>query len=53
MAATWRRTTSLPGAPEADVADAELESAEAKLEKAKLQFSGLMAGQGERAPAII
>lgn len=53
MAVTWRWTASVPGAPEAEVTEAELESDEAELEKAKLQFSGLLAGLGERATAII
>ena len=47
MAATWRRTASLPGAPEAEVMETELESAEAELEKAKLWFSGFMVVQGD------
>ena len=51
--AMWRRTTSLPGPPEAEVTEAELESAEAELEKAKLQFSWFMAGHREWVPSTI
>ena len=44
----WRRGNLVPGASEA-----ELESTEVELETMKLQFSGAMARDGNRTPAII
>ena len=45
LAGAGRQKTLVPGAPEPEVT-------EAKLEEAKLHFSGLMAGDREWVPAI-
>jgi hypothetical protein len=57
LAATWRRKSSLPGASEEEVTEAELESADSEQEKAKAiagaSVLGVMAEYGGQAPAII
>ena len=53
MGPTSRLTTSVPGALEAELTEAEVESVEAELKTVKFQFLGLMAGDGNRTPAII
>jgi hypothetical protein len=57
LAATWRWKSSLPGASEEEVTEAELESADSEQEKAKAiggaSFLGVMAGYGGWALVII